>query len=78
MCGESVAKLDLIVFVPVEDPDRVAVPRSQARLRAEVDTVLRDIVVDDAYGLETDVISAAGTPGARLRQVVTHLRNRGR
>lgn len=68
----SVAKLDLVVFVPVEEPDRVAVPRSQARLRAEVDAILRDIIVDDAYGLDIDVITAQGTPGARLRQVVAH------
>ena len=70
---KSVAKLDLIVFVPVEDPDRVAVPRPQARLRAEVDSVLRDIIVDDAYGLEIDVITVEGTQNARLGQVVAHL-----
>lgn len=69
----SLAKLDIIVFVPVEEPDRVAVPRSQARLRAEVDAVLRDIIVDDVYGLENHVITVQGTPGARLRQVVAHL-----
>lgn len=69
----SIAKLDLIAFVPIEVPDRVAVPRSQARLRADVDAVLRDIIVDDMYGLETHVITVQGTPGARLRQVVAHL-----
>lgn len=74
---ESIAKLDLIVFVPIEKPDRVAVPRSQALLRAEVDEVLRDIIVDDAYGLEVDVITTAGTPAARLRQAVAHLRRTG-
>jgi hypothetical protein len=74
---ESVAKLDLIVFVPIAEPDRVAVPRSQALLRAEVDMVLRDSIVDDAYGLEVDVITTAGTPAARLRQVMAHLRRTG-
>jgi len=74
---EAVSKLDVIVFVPVEDPDRVAIPRSQARLRSDVDRVLRDIIVDDAYGLEIDVIPAAGTLGARLRQVLAHLRSAG-
>jgi methylaspartate ammonia-lyase len=71
---ESTAKLDLIVFVPIEEPDRLAVPRSQARLRAEVDRVLSDIIADDAYGLELDVMTTAGTPAARLRQVMAHLR----
>jgi hypothetical protein len=75
---QAVAKLDLIVFVPVEDPDRVAIPRSQARLRAAVDAVLRDLVVDDAYGLEIDVMTVEGTPNARLRQVAAHLRSNGR
>ena len=69
----SVAKLDLVVFVPIEEPDHVAVPRSQARLRAEVDSVLRDIIVDDVYELEIDVMTARGMPDARLHQVVTHL-----
>lgn len=72
----SVARLDVIVFVPVEDPDRVAVPRSQARLRARVDVALREILVDDAYGLEADVITVEGTPGARLHQVVAYLGSR--
>jgi len=75
---EAVAKLDLIVFVPIEDPDRVAVPRPQARLRSDVDMVLRDMIVDDAYGLEIDVITVAGTPGTRLREVAAHLRDTGR
>jgi hypothetical protein len=71
---DSIAKLGLIVFIPIEKPDRIAVPRSQASLRAEVDAVLRDIIVDDAYGLKVDVITATGTPETRLRQVVAHLR----
>jgi hypothetical protein len=71
---DCTAKLDLIVFVPIEEPDRIAVPRSQAPLRAEVDTVLREIIVDNAYGLDVDVISATGTLRSRLQQVTAHLR----
>ena len=74
---DLVPSLDVIVFVPIEDPDRVPVPRSQARLRAEVDTRLSDIVVDDAYGLELDVVTVAGTTESRVRQVLTHLRRKG-
>jgi hypothetical protein len=72
---EAVARLDLIVFLPIEDPDRVAVPRSQARLRSRVDMALRDLILDDAWGLEYEVIMVAGTPEARLRDVVAHLRD---
>ena len=75
---QAVAKLDVVVFVPVEAPDRVDVPRSEARLRSDVDTVLSDIIVDDACGLEIDVIVAAGTPEARLRDVMAGLHSRGR
>ena len=70
---EAMAKLDLVVFVPVEEPDRMPVSRAEARLRADVDAVLRDIIVDDAYGLDLEVITATGTVGARVRQVVAHL-----
>lgn len=70
---EAVAKLDLIVFVPIEDPDRVAVPRSQVRLRSDVDMALNDLIVDDVYGLEIEVITVTGTPDARLREVAAHL-----
>jgi hypothetical protein len=70
---ESIARLDLIAFVPIEEPDRIAVPRSQVSLRAEVDTVLRDIIADDAYGLGVDVITIGGTLEARVRQVAAHL-----
>lgn len=71
---ESVATLDLLVFVPIEEPDRIAVPRAQAQFRAEVDGVLRDVIVDDAYGHELDVLTVTGSPSARLRQVLEHLR----
>lgn len=74
---QLVPGLDLIVFVPIEEPDRVPVPRSQARLRAKVDMVLRDIVVDDAYGLEVEVLTVAGTTQARVHQVLSHLRRMG-
>ena len=74
---EHVAALDVIVFVPVEEPDRIAVPRSQARLRTAVDAVLRDIVLDDAYGLKVDVIEVTGSLGTRLHQVMAHIRRAG-
>lgn len=69
-----VAALDVIVFVPIEEPDRVAIPRSQARLRAAVDAILRDIVLDDAYRLGVDVIEVVGSLGTRLHQVMAYVR----
>jgi cytidylate kinase len=75
--GYLLTHADADVFVPIEDPDRVAVPRAEARLRAEVDDVLRDIVEGDSYDLELDVIAVEGTAAARLRQVVEGVRSSG-
>jgi hypothetical protein len=71
---ESVNTLDMIVFVPIEEPDRVNAPHSQFRLRAEIDDVLRDIIVDDAYGLDVDVITVSGTVASRVHHVAEYLR----
>jgi hypothetical protein len=73
---EAVAKLDLIVFVPIEDPDRVDVPRDEARLRADVDEALRELVEDDAFDLELDVLTVEGPASARLRQVIDRIQPR--
>jgi thymidylate kinase len=71
----AVMKLDLIVFVPIEDPDRVAVLRTEARLRADVDEALREIVEDDAFDFEFEVLTVEGPPATRLRQVIEHLQS---
>jgi hypothetical protein len=78
-CSHLVGKTTLAKALAEALPryDLVPVPRSQARLRAKVDVVLRDIIADDAYGLKLDVITAVGTPSARLRHVVSHLRSSG-
>ena len=70
---EVMATLDLVVFVSIEQPDRVPVPRSEAALRAKVDDVLRDSVLDDGYDLNLPVLEVAGSPEARLLQVVARL-----
>ncbi len=64
---ESVARLDRIVFVPVEEPDRIVVPVAEARLRSEVDAVLRELILDDSYGLGFDVTLVSGSVSERLR-----------
>jgi hypothetical protein len=62
--------------VPIEAPDRVAVPRSEARLRSEVDAVLHEIIVDDSHGFEIEVLTITGSPEARLKQVLKTLGKR--
>jgi predicted ATPase len=70
---ESIAELDMVVFVPIEEPDRIAVSPSDARLRAEVDAVLRSVIVDDDYGLGFDVVMTSGSVASRTRQVVARM-----
>ena len=66
----AIAKLDLIVFVPLETPDRLAVARSHLAMRAEVDVVLRDIIARDCYGFGANLVEAKGTLDTRLQSVL--------
>ena len=70
---EAISTLDLIVLVPIEDRDGLDLPRSEARLRAEVDTVLLDIVPDIAAESGVDVLNVSGVTSARVKQVSVHL-----
>jgi hypothetical protein len=71
----AIERLDLIVFVAVEARDRIVLPRSEkAPFRRPVDAKLREILMDDPWGFDVDVLEVAGTPSERARQVVTHLR----
>jgi predicted ATPase len=74
----AVEKLDLVVFVPIEAPDRIVLPRSESRReRSQMNAALTEIVLDDRYGFEVEVLRVAGTPDARLQQVLARLRNTG-
>lgn len=67
--------LDLIVFVPVEDPDRVVVSEpEESELRRRVDEELREIVVEDRWDFGVEAIEVAGTSRQRARQVLAHVR----
>lgn len=66
--------IDLVVFVPVEHPDRVIVgAHEDRRLRARVDERLRSLVLDDALGLGLEVVEVTGTVEARIQQVLSAL-----
>jgi predicted ATPase len=67
---EALAHLDLIVFVPIERPDRIAAAEAHDRLRTEVDRLLHDIVFDDSFGLGTRHVHVSGSVEARVDQVL--------
>lgn len=70
----AMERLDLIIFVPVEDPDRVMVSEpDDAELRRRVDEELRDILLEDRWDFGVETLEVNGTPGKRVRQVLAEL-----
>ena len=72
---EAMQTLDLVVFVPIEQPDRVPVgPGEDAGLRAAVDRELAAMLVDDGLGLELEVVRVEGSRAERVAQVLRRIR----
>lgn len=64
----AMATLDLVVFVPIEHPDRVEVSEAP-RLRRRVDRILREMLVDGEWAFEVPVVAVHGTREERAEQV---------
>lgn len=60
--------LDIVVFVPIERPDRIETSEAP-RLRRSVDGVLREMLLDDTWGFELPVIEVQGDLDERVDQV---------
>jgi len=74
----AMQRLDQIVFVPIEAPDRVLLPRGEdGELRRRVDAELRSIVLEDRWGIGVEAIEVSGATRERVRQVLEHV-GRGR
>jgi predicted ATPase len=73
----AMAELDLVVYVPIEDPDRIPVARPDAAWRARVDAALRAILVDDPWELAVPVLEVTGSVRDRAHQVLARLRSPG-
>lgn len=70
----AMEKLDLVVFLPVEQPDRIALPSSEdAELRLLVDEKI-NALLESSLGFEGDVLEVTGTLRQRAQQVLTYLR----
>jgi hypothetical protein len=71
----AIDTLDLIVFLPVEERDRIDLPPSQdAGLRLNVDQALKEIFLDGSLDLEMEVLAVTGPVHERVRQVLRHVR----
>jgi len=70
---EAVQSLDLIVFVPIESPDRITFSPSddEGDSRTAVDEKLRELVLDDSFDLEPEVLQVQGDAKARAQRVFT-------
>jgi predicted ATPase len=75
----SVALLDLVVVVPIESPDRIAVgAHEDLRLRRRVDERLRVLALDDPHGFEVATLEVSGGVDERIRQVMQAIRSASR
>jgi predicted ATPase len=72
---EAMQTLDLVIFVPVEERDRISLPSHEDRdYRLAVDEQLRGLLLDDVFKFEVEVITVQGDTGARVKQVLARLR----
>jgi predicted ATPase len=69
--ADAMRTLDLVIFVPIEDPERIDPSAfERRRLRRRADVALREIVVEDTWGFIPAVIEVAGTTEERVKQVL--------
>ncbi|MBK9471309.1 MAG: AAA family ATPase [bacterium] len=69
--------LDLLVLVPIEDRDRIALADADdddgGELRATVDEKLKELICDDPYGFGLPFVEVRGDPGSRAEAVLREL-----
>jgi hypothetical protein len=63
-------RIDLVVYVPVENPDRVEVVQEYPKLRRSVDRKLRGFLIDDELGIVQNAIEVRGSVQERVRHLV--------
>ena len=68
----AMRRLDLIVYVPIEAPDRIEATEGD-KLRGCVDEELREILLDDRWDFHVEVLEVAGSTRERLDQILAKL-----
>ena len=72
----AIQLLDLIVFIPIENRDRIHVPASEdLELRKNVDVRLHDMLLNDSLGIlkNIEILEVAGSIEKRVRMVIAKL-----
>ena len=68
---DAIQTLDLVVFVPIEDRDRIALPAHEdGAHRLAVHERLHELLVDDMLGFEVEVLTVEGDVRSRVEQVM--------
>jgi predicted ATPase len=69
--NEAMGKIDLVVFVPIEHPDRIFIPKSEGReLRLRVDERLQEILLENRLAFDCEVFEATGSLKERVEKVM--------
>ena len=75
---DALRHLDLVVFVPIEVPDRIETGSiTLPRLRRRVDELLRAMLVDDEWGFSVSALEVAGTIAERVDRVCARIATMG-
>jgi len=73
---DAIRLLDLIVYIPIENRDRIRVPASEdLELRRNVDENLQDMLLDDSLGIleNTEILEIIGSLEKRVKMVISRL-----
>ncbi len=75
----AIRKLDLIVFLPIENPDRIILPLSEdVDYRERVDEELQEIIMENRFGFTADVLEVTGSLQTRVKRVLAHINRSGK
>lgn len=75
MVKSGMKSLDLLVFVPIEYPDRIRERElNYPVLRKQVDSMLRDLIFENEWNESgTEILEVSGTTQERCRQVLARI-----
>lgn len=73
-CRQALKKLDLLVYLPIEEPDLITLPASQDEdFRQRADEALRELLLDAADEWGVPVLEIQGDVFRRVARVLAHL-----
>ncbi len=72
---EALESLDLIVFLPIEADDRIALPATEDDgFRMQVDEKLRELILENPYDLDVEILEVTGTRKERVARVMQRVK----